>query len=496
MAATRRKGPPAGRSKGGSSSVAKRRRSAQDPFLDDVGGLIFSGELEDTNAHQARDGEESNDRSDAEEEEQETAEQRRLRLGKAYLARLRQSQEQDQDDDALGGDTEDAVAQRLQEEALHALGHHQRRLAHLVQLPALCPAQGAGLPQGSRMLRGHKLPVTSCSLTADDSTAFSVSKCGVVMRWDVESGKGSRLATPKGHEAAAANPQTAKRPSMPFSSSCLLASAVSSDGQYLAVGGGDGKVHVYDARKGEYIQGYSGHQGAVTCLAFREGSHTLLSGGTDRTIKIWSLDDKMYVDTLFGHQADVLCLDMLRAERVVSGGHDRTCRVWKIPEESQLIFRAPSTAVESVRYVTGDSWVSGCSDGSLCLWSSGRKKPTALVHGAHAVPRDGAGQQLGAGCIEDSSCGWVLSVASSRGSDLVASGAGSGFIRLWSVGEGLRPVGSLPVRGFVNSLQVARSGRFLIAGMGQEPRLGRWVRDGAAKNGLLVAPIHLQEEQQ
>ena len=34
----------------------------------------------------------------------------------------------------------------------------------------------------------------------------------------------------------------------------LLAAAVSDDGRYLAVGGGDWHVHVWDARSNEYIQ--------------------------------------------------------------------------------------------------------------------------------------------------------------------------------------------------------------------------------------------------
>ena len=51
------------------------------------------------------------------------------------------------------------------------------------------------------------------------------------------------------------------------------------------------------------LQGFPGHQDAVTCLAFREGTHELYSGSLDRGIKLWSLDDMAYVDTLFGHQS-------------------------------------------------------------------------------------------------------------------------------------------------------------------------------------------------
>ena len=49
------------------------------------------------------------------------------------------------------------------------------------------------------------------------------------------------------------------------------------------------------------------------------------------------------------------------------------------------------------------------------------------------------------------------------------------MVRLWQVidakggtSKALAPLGGVPVRGFVNSLQVARSGRFLVAGVGQE----------------------------
>ena len=75
------------------------------------------------------------------------------------------------------------------------------------------------------------------------------------------------------------------------------------------------------------------------------------------------------------------------------------------------------------------------------------------------------------------------------------------MVRLWQVidakggtSKALAPLGGVPVRGFVNSLQVARSGRFLVAGVGQEPRLGRWLRDGTARNGVLIQPLQLRDE--
>ena len=44
----------------------------------------------------------------------------------------------------------------------------------------------------------------------------------------------------------------------------------------------------------------------------------------------------------------------------------------------------------------------------------------------------------------------------------------------------------------VNALAVASSGRFVLAGMGQEPRGGRWARDAHAKNGMLMHRLKLE----
>lgn len=72
-------------------------------------------------------------------------------------------------------------------------------------------------------------------------------------------------------------------------------------------------------------QALPGHKDAVTCLAFRDGTHELYSGSLDRSIKLWSLDDMAYVDTLFGHQAGEPpsapnLLDMLPAGSLVLPG--------------------------------------------------------------------------------------------------------------------------------------------------------------------------------
>ncbi len=216
------------------------------------------------------------------------------------------------------------------------------------------------------------------------------------------------------------------------------------------------------------------------------------------------------VDTLFGHQAEIYAVDALRQERVVTSGHDHTCRVWKIQEESHLICRNHHPAVECCRYITGTEWLSGSNDGCLQVWTQMKKKPASVYRNAHACrPKQAAAggaapPARGSWATANSEAvGWVQSVAVARGSDLAASGAGDGAVRLWAVeqskhgGAGaLRAIGELPALGFVNGLAIERQGRFVAAAMGAETRLGRWGRIDGAGNGLLVHMLDVAPEEE
>ncbi|KAL4451525.1 hypothetical protein ABPG75_007187 [Micractinium tetrahymenae] len=490
--------------KGARSAAQAGKKRKKDDFFEDAEG--------EEDEFFVQSGDERGAGSESEEEDAETAEtaeEKRLRLAKAYLDQVKAIEaaeaEPGSDDDEEGAHA--AVAGRLRADALEGLGHLQRKLAHRLALPALPAVADWGGPAsgGGRLLRGHHLSVTAVALSHDDRTLYSASKDGGLLAHDVESGARQKFDTAAAGQGREAQQGTAadwvNRGPRQSGRNSLLAAAVSSDGRYLAVGGGDKKVHIWDARSRQHMKALPGHKDAVTCLAFREGTHELYSGSLDRSIKLWSLDDMAYVDTLFGHQAEVLGVDALRAERAVSCGADRTCRVWKIPEESQLIFRGHCMTIECCRYLTGSEWLTGSADGSVSLWSSTKKKPAFTMRGAHADPAADGEEAEGAGSVGGDAATWVGSVAVCRGSDLVASGAGDGVVRLWGVvdakggsSKALQPLGGIAARGFVNSLAFARSGRFLAAGLGQEPRMGRWLRDGVARNGVLIQPLQQREE--
>lgn len=120
----------------------------------------------------------------------------------------------------------------------------------------------------------------------------------------------------------------------------ILCVAASSSGKFVATGGKDNRLVVWDAETLKPLKVFKQHRGSVTGLVFRRNTNQLYSCSSDRTCKVWSLDELAYLETLFGHQDEVLDITALAAERCVTvGARDRTARLWKIVDETQLVFR-------------------------------------------------------------------------------------------------------------------------------------------------------------
>lgn len=307
-------------------------------------------------------------------------------------------------------------------------------------------------------------------MSPDDKFVFSASKDCSIIKWNIETGlkEGKILGCHKASEGSKGH------------KGHVLCLAVTSDGKFLASGGRDKIIHIWDPDSLQHVHTFKGHKDAVSGLAFRRGTHQLFSCSHDRTAKIWNLDEMAYVETLFGHEDGVTAIDSLTRDRAVSaGGRDRSLRVWKVVEESQLVFNAPGNigSLDCVQLINNEHMVSGADNSSLSLWSVSKKKPLCTIPNAHSKP-DGNSDDS----IPDES--WITSIASLRSTDLLASGSCDSCIKLWECGDGFRSLKqlfSVSMVGFVNALAFSNDGNNLIAGIGQEHRLGRWWRLKKAK---------------
>jgi len=317
------------------------------------------------------------------------------------------------------------------------------------------------------------------ALHQSGSTAYSGSKDSSVFSWDIEKECQKEKLVSRWKNTGSSSSRDRGG---------VLAMSASDCGRYLAVGGKDALVKIFDVRSGNsgIVQEFKGHKGSVTSLSFRSHSLDLFSGSEDRCIRHYNIDQMLYIETLYGHQAPITSLSCHLKARPISTARDRTARVWKVAEESHLIFRGGSrtTSADCCASIKDGWFFTGHEDGVINLWNTEKKKSSATV-------------QKGHGCS-------VICCDALKGSDLGVSGSNDGFLRFWkfhtNTGKNEKKLSSLakiPVHGYVNGVAIGPKGRFCVAAVGQEHRLGRWGRVPRAKNRFAIVTLkpHLSDNE-
>lgn len=304
----------------------------------------------------------------------------------------------------------------------------------------------------------------------DSKYAFTGSKDGSIIKWELETGK-------KLFKIKKKLPKHAQDKTKHGHSDKIYSLALTSDFKYLASGGEDKNIIIWDAQTCSHVYTFYGHRGAVSGLTFRQNTHELYSCSFDRSIKLWSVDELTYIETLYGHQDNILAIDSLNKERCITcGARDRTLRLWKITEESQLIFQGTNfDSIDCVALINDDHFISGSNDGSIALWHVSKKKPLFSLKKAH-----------------ESSSNWICSVAALHNTDLLASGSNDGFIKIYACAENFLSFEEkfkIQINGFINDLKFTNDGKYLVAAVGQEHRLGRWAKIDDVKNNLVLIEL-------
>ena len=492
------------RRRGGKEAVSEPRKRSKVEMFDD-----------DEEVSSASSEEAPSDEEEEVEEDEETMEAMRLRMSREALSRRRNEEDDDEE-----------VAVRLREE---------REDAYIELSQEFENFDGTAAAEKAVTLRRHRGPVTTCCVSK--TRAFSGSKDNSVFEHDLETGQFIRAIidrwpakAPAGIEKVRGGSSAEDIANRQSRQGEIL--ALASDDRYLAVGGADCVVHVWDLRRSSQDPAASlrGHRSRVTALAFgREDTAgaggvfmnnsqlddpvVLYSGAEDGAVRHWR--GSACVETLFGHEGPVQCLDTSTGTWPLSAGGDQTLRLWKIRDETHLVFRPHAVvgrhvgrSVDACLLLQPTKFVSAGDDGALSLWSTRRKKPLTVLPLAH-----GAGQPLLEKTVPQDdvtfcdSPRWISSLANYRATDLLFSGSSDGRVRLWRLPDDdddddkdLRPLpdtAQIPALGYVNALALPHRATgsndppaFLAVAASHEHRLGRWgTRVKKSPNALLIVPL-------
>jgi len=116
----------------------------------------------------------------------------------------------------------------------------------------------------------------------------------------------------------------------------------SHDGKWLFNGHGfpglEGEISISDVETGRDIAHWHGHSGQITSLAVSPDGHYLASGGEDKMVYIWEIPTGREIAVWEAHNSGVSVLSFSPdGNTLASGGRDGTLKLWNIPRISREI---------------------------------------------------------------------------------------------------------------------------------------------------------------
>lgn len=429
---------------------------------------IASGSSEDEGANNVPD--EDFGSSSSSEDDEEDAAGRRTRLAERYLENTR-NEILAEGFDAKDIDAEllaERMGERLKEDTAESKGKIYRWIANDYDW------RGAAHTQ----FRADTLTVTGVACCPP--YVYTVSKDMSLTKWELpqtqaeDEGKNrSQRVKPKRLAFAKGNGKKGDDWDYKHHTGSILCVAASSDGKFVATGGEDRRLIVWDAATLKPLKVFTHHRDSVTSISFRRTTNQLFSASKDRTIKIWSLDELAYVETLFGHQDEVVDVAALNEEKCVTvGARDRTARYWRIVEESQLVFRGGGNTnsasakkkrgenglpeiksynencIDRVAMVDEETFVTGSDNGSISLWNIQKKKAVfnlPLAHGLDPPPRPEdvsaeADPEADVSVFREEQPRWITALVTLPFSNIILSGSWDGQVRAWKISEDKRRI--------------------------------------------------------
>ncbi|MBI4866618.1 MAG: AAA family ATPase [Candidatus Wallbacteria bacterium] len=237
--------------------------------------------------------------------------------------------------------------------------------------------------------------------------------------------------------------------------------AVDPTGRFLATGGNDGTVRIWnlaDWSQPDCVRILAGHDDAVTGVAWSPDGKWVASIGQSETARVWAPGGRTSAGFAFRHPARVTSMAFgPDSRRLLTGADDGVARLWDLETGSsrELPGRMPSLLSIAIA-ADGRHAAGGSSTGSCTLWcladDHGQPSWQLSYHseGVTAIAFSPDGRTLATGGLDRKLALWsvVAAVPTSPVTTLVGQGAAVRLLQFgpdsrWLVAAGLDPVARL-----------------------------------------------------
>lgn len=200
--------------------------------------------------------------------------------------------------------------------------------------------------------KGHSMAINCAAFAPDGSWLASGGADNAILLWQTESGR--QLRALNAH------------------SGYIRSLAISPDGQFLASGSNDRTIKIWNVAEGRDLFTLKSHEGPVEALAFSRDGRWLASGSSDKTIKVWDLSSQKEIQSLKGRTAAVSVLSFSGNGELLAAAEGNVIRLWDTKKWREVqTLRRHSAQITALRFSDDNEWFASASaDGALLIWHS------------------------------------------------------------------------------------------------------------------------------
>lgn len=219
----------------------------------------------------------------------------------------------------------------------------------------------------------------------------------------------------------------------------ILSLAYSPDGKYIASGGRNDVVRLWEADTGKLVRTFKEHW--IWALTFSPDGKYLATGGANKIARLWDVESGKELFQMRGHKASIKAVTISRDNgTLLTAGDDNTIRLWRVGDGSQVaVVEGHTFGVNAVAVAPNvKNWASGSTDRTLRIWEN----PRAVMHAPSAIQ----------------------ALAYFPDSKTVISAGDDGFIRTWDIATAKEIRAWKGHTGTINHLLLSADGKTLVTG--------------------------------